>query len=330
MTVKKFSKMLASVSPVIIIAGLLYAGLFIKPEPQKQDIKESLFERGDRYYGIATSKGGGLWLVGSDGKILKTEDSGLSWNKLSSGIKAGLQDIAVWNDGQAIAVGNGPRILKTNDGGQTWESVDVPQRNMATKLLRVRKSGDGNAWAVGEGGMVLTTSDYGSSWKLIGEEEDVAWNDIYFQGKNGWLVGEFGQIKLTHDSGETWSKLDGPVKSSLMSVVFKDEKEGIAVGLNGVILGTQDGGESWNILNSSTEEHLFGALWDGTQWVVVGDKGVVLLNDGASSKWKIKRVDDDDRSWHVNLVAGDDKYFLVGANFATVDKKDWQFEAEKE
>lgn len=325
----KFFKAIASGAPLLIISGLLYAGFFIKPEPRQQEIKESVFERGDRYYSVSTKDGVGVWLVGSDGKILKSNNSGADWKKLNSGTHANLQDIAVWNEKQAVVVGNGPKILKTDDGGQSWISVELPKLEMATKLLRVRQSGNGEAWAVGEGSMILHTQDYGATWSLAGKQEDVAWNDIFFQGKDGWLVGEFGRIKLTNNNGKTWSEIQSPVKSSLMSVLFKNMNEGVAVGLNGVILNTNDGGAHWNVVDSPSDEHLFGLTWDGHQWIAVGDKGVVLVSNEASSGWQAKRTDQNDRAWYVSLAEGGEKYFLAGAKFTSVAKAEWQLTEKK-
>jgi photosystem II stability/assembly factor-like uncharacterized protein len=322
---KKFAKLFVSAAPLLIISGLLYAGFFVKPSPRQQMVKDVVFDRGDRYYGLSTTDGISLWLVGSDGKILKTNDAGVSWEKLDSGIKSGLQDVAVWNEKQAIVVGNGPKVLRTEDGGQTWRGVELPKREMATKLLRVKAMPGGGAWAVGEAGMVLRSQDFGLGWRLVGNAEDVAWNDISFVGNKGWLVGEFGRIKVTSDGGSTWDAVVSPVKNSLMSVAFRNDRDGLAVGLKGVILGSVDGGRHWEVIKSPTDEHLFGVIWDGKRWVVVGDKGIALVGGDTKNDWQVMRTEPNDRSWHVNLASGGDKYFLVGANFAVVNQKDWQF-----
>lgn len=317
---KKILKLLGSGAPLMIVAGLLYAGIYIKPELNTSPLPNQLFERGDRFYGLATHDGKAIWLVGSDGKILKSIDGAATWVKQISGITNGLQDVGVWDDKRAVVVGNGPTVLRTVDGGTNWEKVNVSGSQMATKLIRVRVLPDGSAWAIGEGGLVLHSTDYALTWSAVGDAEDIAWNDIYFKDGNGWLVGEFGRMRMSSDNGKHWSEVNSPIKSSLMSVAFRTPNDGVAVGVGGEILTSHDGGRNWQRTKPVTSEHLFGLTWNGSKWAIVGDKGVVVIGTHEESSWKTARVDPNDRSWYVSIVAKSGRYFLAGARFSAVDQ----------
>ncbi|MDO8177864.1 MAG: YCF48-related protein [Undibacterium sp.] len=317
---KKILKLVASGAPLLIIAGLLYAGIYIKPALHSAQLQKQLFERSDRFYGVTSPDGKAVWLVGSDGKILRSNDGSATWERQVSGVSTGLQDVGSWDDKRAVVVGNGPAILRTVDGGSTWKKVDVPSRQMATKLMRVRVLPNGHAWAVGEGGLILHSADYALTWTVVGEVEDIAWNDIYFKDGHGWLVGEFGRIKVSSDNGMSWREVKSPIKSSLMSVVFRTPGNGVAVGLGGEILVSQDSGLTWAQAKSATSEHLFGLTWNGSSWVAVGDKGVVVIGANDDSTWKAVRIDPNDRAWYVSIINIPGRYFIAGARFAAINQ----------
>ncbi len=312
---RRILDLLISSAPLVIIGGLLYAGLFVKPHPSGGVVETPVFERGNWFYGLSAQEGGKIWLVGADGKILRSQDGGGTWKLQSSLVKANLQDIAAWDDQRAVAVGNRGTVIVTADGGKSWRSVDVGPFKIANKLLRVKALPGGHAWTVGEGGNILHSGDFGNSWSRVGIEEDRAWNDIFFNEGRGWIVGEYGRIKFSKDNGATWKEVTGPVKISLMGVAFKNGNNGVAVGLNGVVLATHDGGQTWKQEKPVTAEHLFAVTYDGTRWVAAGAKGVVLISDSEGREWKSTRLSNEDRAFYTCIVKSGGQYYLSGARF---------------
>jgi len=343
---KRFFRLMMSAAPFFIVAGLLYAGLFIKPESKGEAVPRPAFERGDRLYGLVLQPSGKGWLVGNNGKILSTQDGARSWQYAVSPVGASLQDVAAWDDLRAVAVGNDNVVIVTADGGKSWRKVDAPRSKIANKLLRVKTVADGRAWAVGEGGAILQSTDYGNSWTKVGAEEDTAWNDVFVREGQVWIVGERGRIRVSGDNGTSWSEVTGPIKMSLMSVAFRDAKNGVAVGLSGVILVSQDGGQTWQERNFSSPdrgstgnpqasqdelakayergrlEHLLCILWDGHQWVAAGTKGVIVTGRSDGTNWQGTRLSSEDRSWYSAVVTHGEQYYLAGARFATKAVKD--------
>jgi len=157
--------------------------------------------------------------------------------------------------------------------------------------------------------------------------EDVGWNDCFFLGQKGWIVGEFGRIMRTDDGGITWTAVKAPltpdevgVVPSIMGVTFRDEEHGVAVGLGGMILITEDGGKRWVKVPEVTREHLFRVIWDGAQWVAVGDKGIMLKGDPSGVKWMGGRITDLDTSWYTCVRRIGDRYYLAGDRLACLEK----------
>lgn len=299
--------------PLFIVAGLLYAGLFIKPQPKGTAVSVPIFARGDGLYGLSALESGKVWVVGSNGKIAVSENGGDSWQKQVSAFDDALQDVAAWDEQRVVAVGNGGVVVLTSDGGRSWRAIEVPRSKIANKLLRVKALPGGGAWAVGEAGSVLHSTDYGNSWRQEGADEDIAWNDISFTAGHAWLVGEFGRIKLSNDDGASWRSVTGPVNTSLMSVSFRNASDGVAVGLGGVVLSSRDGGQSWVQEKSPSSEHLFSVIWDGNRWIAIGAKGAIVVIEPDGRAMKLTRLSDLDRNWYTAIAKQGTRYLLVGS-----------------
>lgn len=323
----RVAKIASSTAPWAIIAGLLWSGLFIKPQPVGLTVTPPVIERRDFFYGLATPAPGVLWIAGSNGKVVRSDDAGKQWKLQSVPTKAHLQDIAAWDAKTAVAVGNKGFVAITADSGATWTEVEAPKSQIANKLTRVLARPDGHAWAVGEMGALLQSADFGKTWQRRRDEEDVGWNDVTFADANtGWVVGEFGRILRTIDGGNTWLQVQAPVQSSLMGVAFRDAKNGIAVGLEGVVLVTRDGGANWQSVKSGTREHLFTVLWDSAtkQWIAGGNQGVWVSGREDGSNWTAGRLDARDLSWHTKATLSEGKVYFAGSNVGGWDGKTWQ------
>ena len=330
-------------APFLIIGGLLYAGLFIKPASVGQAVARPAFERGDRLYGLAIQPNGKTWLVGSHGKILAGDGASDSqrWRIVEAPVQGALQDVAAWDDRHLVAVGDDATVVVSQDGGQQWRTIPVPRNAVANKLLRLATAAQGRAWAVGEGGALLVTADHGQTWQALRAGEDIAWNDVAVRDDRGWVVGEKGRILVSADGGTTWREVKSPVKTSLMAVAFRNARDGVAVGLDGVVLVSRDGGESWQeagfaspdsepaqapasatvdaakALERGRTEHLLRVLWTGDRWLAMGTKGVLAVGSEDGLLWHGTRLSEQDRSWYTAAAVHQGQLLLAGSRFVT-------------
>ena len=100
-----WSKWVMSVVPWLIIGGLLWAGLFIKPAPVGSTVQPPVLERRDYFYGVARPADDRIWFAGSNGKIVSIAKDGRT-ERLATGTDSTLQDLATWDDQHSVAVGN--------------------------------------------------------------------------------------------------------------------------------------------------------------------------------------------------------------------------------
>jgi photosystem II stability/assembly factor-like uncharacterized protein len=323
----KLVKIASSTAPWLIIAGLLWAGLFIKPQSSGATVTPSVIERRDFFYGIAVPAPDLLWLAGTNGKIVRSADGGGHWQAQASGSKVHFQDISAWDGRNAVAVGNAGVVAITADAGAHWRLADAPKSSVANKLTRVVTLAGGGAWAVGEMGALLHSGDYGQSWQRKRDEEDVGWNDVAFiDAGTGWVVGEFGRTLRTVDGGASWQPVQAPLKSSLMGVAFRDASHGVAVGLEGAVLVTADGGASWRAVASGTAEHLFSVAWDGARqhWIAGGNQGVWVEGSADAASWQAGRLEQRDLAWHTRVLPTASQVYFAGANVGAWDGSNWR------
>ncbi|WP_395402683.1 WD40/YVTN/BNR-like repeat-containing protein [Pseudoduganella sp. UC29_106] len=317
-----------SALPWLIISGLLYAGLFVKPRPVGGSVTPPILEHRDRVYGIAHGENGTLLAAASNGKIFAIGKDG-SITRQPTPVFLSLQDIAAFDGTRAVAVGNDNTVLYTEDGGKHWiQSGNVPRSAVANKLNRLRAGANGVAVAVGEMGALLLTPDYGKTWQRLRKEEDVAWNDVAILDANNLLVaGEFGRMLRSANGGKDWIEEQAPVKGSLMALAFRDTVNGVAVGLDGVVLTSSDGGRKWVKADTGIHDHLLDVLWnaDKKEWFAVGVMGrwVSGAPAGEGVDWSSGVLGEHTLSWHTRALAAGPVYWLSGADIGTWDGKQW-------
>lgn len=116
----------------------------------------------------STSEG---WMVGDDGLLLKTTDSGATWQP-PTGQPLPLDQHTSrawhWNSvaatGQHVWIAGGPGsvVAHSTDGGTTWTLTPTGTR---TPLHRLVFADAQRGWAVGELGTILVTDDGGRTWQ---------------------------------------------------------------------------------------------------------------------------------------------------------------------
>lgn len=345
---KLLSGVITAGTPWLVIAGLLYVGLFVKPKPVGKTVIPAAIESRDRFYGIAVVDDRLIWAVGADGKVILSKDRGVSWDVQETPVALHLQDIAAWNEKLAVVVGNDGVVLRTENGGKAWQRVQVPVSDVVNKLMDVKVYPGGEAWAVGAFGMMLRTRDYGKTWEQVREAEDFILNDVVRVSSEVLVaVGEFGTVLRTRDDGASWQAVETEAEASLMSVDFRDEYNGLAVGLEGVILATADAGLSWIAVTDDfqappamtqpgtarsdswedmTTEHIFTVQWVEAmdRWVGAGAKGVWVMGNKALDQWESGRLAEREMAWHTALAPVEQGVVLAGRNLGVwSDQQSW-------
>jgi autotransporter-associated beta strand protein len=85
----------------------------------------------------------------------------------------------------------------------------------------------------------------------------------------------------------------------------------IAVGRNGLLLRSINDGTDWTKLRIPLSQNLNGVVWTGTEWVVVGDEGVLLTSPDGQA-WTVRSLGTSAALFDVSFI--NDQIYIVGEN----------------
>lgn len=232
------------------------------------------------------------FITGARGTILKTEDSGKTWNRKiarseaagqntnrrGGGIRSNLMGIQMISEMIGFIVGSENAILKTTDGGETWVGSSERARVGETRnnLENIWFVSPTTGWIIGSYGTLLHTTDSGETWEKQNAGFDNNLFGIhYFDEKTGWICGQEGLILHTSD-GATWKQQKTGSIDNLHDIMFVDNMIGWAVGDYSAILHTTDGGKTWNASKAGGSGTLKGVYaTDKNHCWTVDDWGVI-------------------------------------------------------
>jgi photosystem II stability/assembly factor-like uncharacterized protein len=113
-------------------------------------------------------------------------------------------------------------------------------------------------------------------------------------GKRVVAVGDHGIVLLSDDDGKSFRQAKSvPVRVTLTSVSFIDDRTGWAAGQWGVIVATGDGGENWSLQRSDTsvDQPLFSIYFkDKDRGWAVGLWSLVLATRDGGKNWAAMRL----------------------------------------
>lgn len=240
-----------------------------------------------------------LLLAGTMGSVFKSDNQGISWNKMDERLLGGnTYNVQFINDSigfvHSDCYGGGVActdIMKTTDGGATWARLP----NVPCGYSSISYFPDENRGYVACEDIYNYTIDGGVTWL----EQSIYTGCIdpqdikFFDGATGIIADEFKILK-TEDTGHTWEDITSDLNAYFTEVEFITESEILVGGaidwLQTAVFRTTDGGNSWN----TTEIGDFGPVQDIFR---VGMDTIFL-----SCRYKIVRSVDGGNSWDTTIV----------------------------
>jgi len=194
----------------------------------------------DKFFDVAVLDAKNAIVIGYGGKMITTNDAGMTWSQIDLGTQKSLYSIDFAPDHKVgWVVGQEGTIFRTVDGGKTWNAQhtdlwldpkcgDPEERKFRTEdpeappcqhayLFAVSVVDDNVAHVIGDKSTYTYTTDGGKTWstrtlkvtaaEAVGADmelalEDPVLYDVEFLDKDrGYIVGEFGKIYYTSDGG---------------------------------------------------------------------------------------------------------------------------------
>ncbi len=194
----------------------------------------------------ATLNGHAVLAVGERGAIVRSVDSGETWEVIPSPTRATLTGITFGTPLAGWAVGHDGIILHTRDGGETW-SEQFRTEDPETVFLDVAAMDSTRAIAVGAFGMAYLTRDSGRTWtqqKLT--EEDPHLNRISRGPDNTfYIAGERGLLLHLPSFTKPPEPITSPETVSFYGVHLLPDDSLLAYGLRGHVFQSEDTGRTW-------------------------------------------------------------------------------------
>ncbi len=233
-----------------------------------------------------------------EGRILKTNDGGFSWERMSFYLSYQPNDLWMWDENNGIICASSGRFYKTTNGFQSYTQITGGSSTMYALYFVNTDTG----YAAGENGSVLKTTNGGSSWSsLTTGISDLLFNIYFVDDTTGFACGNSGRIIKTIDAGNTWVSLTTGTSSRFYDVYFSDTNNGIAVGAFGLYRKTIDGGVNWTSPSSPTSENIFNLRYSaGVLMALCGD-GIMLRSINNGNSWtSITAGNNDHYVAHIN------------------------------
>lgn len=187
--------------------------------------------------------------VGNHGAILKSDDGGETWRRVSGNLKKELYHLQFTSPSIGYAIGS--VVLKTEDAGESWFLLQLSDESypFPRNLFFVNSN---LGFVFGADGKIFKTTDGGRYWKLK-DLGSIDFNSAFFLNESkGYLVGRSETLMKTVNGGETWENVDLGIEGlrydiSLTNIYFVDDAVGFITGNRGEIIKTLDGGETWEL-----------------------------------------------------------------------------------
>jgi photosystem II stability/assembly factor-like uncharacterized protein len=269
--------------------------------------------------GIQNVGGGVAWASGTNGTVVRSEDTGYLWQQCTTPPNAANLDfraIQAWDAQTILAMSSGPgnksQLFLSTDGCTSWKQLLTntdPTGFWDGMLFLDRKHGILYGDPVKGVLPMLTTSDGGATWRLDPTSPHGLPGESLFAASNSSLTTQAGHFWMGTSKARvwfrggkgTWTPVPTPLasgndSSGVFSVAFRDSLHGVAVGgdfrhpaeSNHTAALTSDGGKHWSPARTMPHGYRSGVAWDDQDraWITVGTNGSdISYDDGATWQW---------------------------------------------
>ncbi|WP_458717270.1 WD40/YVTN/BNR-like repeat-containing protein [Pseudomonas gregormendelii] len=175
-----------------------------------EDVSDRL-DNEDQFHlnGIAAVKDAGLFIVGEQGSMFRSDDWGQTWEKLEGPYEGSLFGvIGTAQSNTLLAYGLRGNLFRSIDFGTTWEPVEL----QATRgTLEFGLSGatlldDGSIVIVGNGGSVVRSTDNGETFSVFNRPDRISVSAVTAAGNGNLILAGQGGVRATSLTGAELGK----------------------------------------------------------------------------------------------------------------------------
>ncbi|MEM6778284.1 MAG: hypothetical protein AAF670_11560 [Planctomycetota bacterium] len=274
------------------------------------------------FRGLAVRNHREAWIAGSGGTVIRTTDSGKTWQRvrIPGADEFDFRDVELLRDGtvllMSVGEGGASRLFRSRDSGNKWRTVLVnPEPHGFFDGMTFR--GDrlhGALYGDPVNGRleIYRTSDGGATWTQLPMEHRpkleegeygfaASGTGILARGRELWIAtgGSVARVWRSNNDGTTWQPYDAKIRcgsetSGIFSLDFIDHRSAIAVGGDYAepeldrdnVATSSDGGKTWSAVPDVSMPHKACVQsLGGGRILACGRTGVAFSNDSGRT-WK--------------------------------------------
>jgi len=214
----------------------------------------------------------------TEGKLLKTSNSGLNWYLMNIGTIPGLWDLYFINDYTGWIIGDKGTVRKTTNGGLNWvqQFTDSSDHNKAFFL------NPDTGWVTGNHTFVTTNG--GNNWLQMSNTINTSYAVNFLNGNTGFITTYYSVIHKTTNGGVSWQRVfEGAFHTYIYEITFINDLTGWAVGDNNGVRKTTNCGDNWMYLNYPDDAKSVYFKDINTGWL--GGSGVINKTTNSGVNW---------------------------------------------
>jgi len=225
--------------------------------------------------------------------IMRTSDSGLTWERIPDPELRAVWSIAIWQrDSRVIAAGTEDGLLLTHDGGEHWERITPGNDPQLKPVVSVTiDPTDSKILYIGTPHLAWMTADGGELWQSIHngmlDDSDVFTILVDERSPNRLFAATCGGIYRSLDGGARWTKLSEAKGASFRTYYIAQDPLHPNVLLAGTALGlikSVDNGKTWRRLTAqSTRSIAFDPARPNRIFVATDEAGLFRSDDAGDS-----------------------------------------------
>lgn len=261
---------------------------------------------------ISTYDGVNAVVVGVNGTVVTTDNSGMRWTLQEKPVSQNLNGVTSISVKILIAVGPKDSIYRSTDHGTTWRGYRSKVRGECFTIASVNEltsidfdTSNKVCVVAGDREEVIFSEDSGLQWveRFPSPNEEINLHGVSSIKGMIFTVGDtlgigaktpgtgYSRILTSKDEGDTWDKhstnLPGvsPFGSGI-SFYGCNARTGIIVGNRGAIFHSANKGQTWDSIPSWTKANLKAVSFaDEINGFAVGDSGVILVTRDGGYNW---------------------------------------------
>ncbi len=221
--------------------------------------------------------GQNVWAVGHDATIIRSTDSGNSWELVQTfpELDRPLLDVYFFDENEGIAIGAYGLFYRTLDGGMNWQQESHPSVLSEDDKEYLDSIKDDEAFYLEELSFISPH-----------------FNQLNFANGQLYLAGEAGLVAVSSDRGNNWERLDIDYFGSFFAINVLPSNEVMVAGLRGNMFVQSN--DDWRKINTCVTTSLNSIEIDGSNAHLFGNNGVILkvsLNQLNSSELQSTSID---------------------------------------